>query len=182
MATRIQNNRHTGEGNSRYIPLAAVDISSIDAPAPVLRHVRSLADSVGHGLGHQAIGDAHACQIAMACNSRRMPRVARPRRGAAPLTPRSISISRGDCNAQSATRWLKPCGTRYNAPCPCVRLRTQQTMSVPKETDQTTISPPSATGPAGPLLEGKAGGFYLLSLLANGEPRGLPGTTTERVS
>lgn len=44
------------------------------------------------------------------------------------------------------------------------------------------VSPPSATGPAGPVLEGKAGGFYLLSLLANGEPRGLPGATIERVS
>ncbi len=55
-------------------------------------------------------------------------------------------------------------------------------MSVSKETDQPSVSPPSATGPAGPLLEGKAGGFYLLSLLANGEPRGLPGATIERVS
>ena len=55
-------------------------------------------------------------------------------------------------------------------------------MSVSKETDQPPVSPPSATGPAGPLLEGKAAGFYLLSLLANGEPRGLPGATIERVS
>lgn len=60
--------------------------------------------------------------------------------------------------------------------------RPQQTMSVSKKTDQTTVSPPSATGPAGALLEGKAGGFYLLSLLANGEPRGLPGATIEKVS
>jgi len=55
-------------------------------------------------------------------------------------------------------------------------------MSVSKETDQPPVSPPSATGQAGPLLEGEAAGFYLLSLLANGEPRGLPGTTVERVS
>lgn len=55
-------------------------------------------------------------------------------------------------------------------------------MSVSKETDQPPVSPPSATGPAGPLLEGKAGGFYLLSLLANSEPRGLPGAIIERVS
>lgn len=44
------------------------------------------------------------------------------------------------------------------------------------------VSPPSATGPAGPVLEGKVGGFYLLSLLANGEPRGLPGATIDSVS
>ena len=55
-------------------------------------------------------------------------------------------------------------------------------MSLSKETDQTTVSPPSGTGPAGALLEGKAGGFYLLSLLANGEPRGLPGSSIEKVS
>ena len=44
------------------------------------------------------------------------------------------------------------------------------------------VSPPSATGPSGAVLEGKVGGFYLLSLLANGEPRGLPGATIESVS
>ena len=52
-------------------------------------------------------------------------------------------------------------------------------MTVPQDS---IVSPPSATGPAGPVLEGKVGGFYLLSLLANGEPRGLPGATVERVS
>lgn len=55
-------------------------------------------------------------------------------------------------------------------------------MSVSKETDQAPVSPPSATGPAGALLEGKAGGFYLLSLLASGESRGLPGASIEKVS
>ncbi|MEQ1612055.1 MAG: hypothetical protein ABL904_04830 [Hyphomicrobiaceae bacterium] len=52
-------------------------------------------------------------------------------------------------------------------------------MTVPQ---YSIVSPPSATGPAGPVLEGKVGGFYLLSLLANGEPRGLPGATIEAVS
>ena len=47
-------------------------------------------------------------------------------------------------------------------------------MTVPQDS---IVSPPSATAPAGPMLEGKAGGFYLLLLLANGEPRGLPGAT-----
>lgn len=55
-------------------------------------------------------------------------------------------------------------------------------MSVSEETSQPTVSPPSATGAAGPVLEGNVGGFYLLSLLANGEPRGLPGATAESVS
>ncbi|HEY2382322.1 MAG TPA: hypothetical protein VGK48_14180 [Terriglobia bacterium] len=36
---------------------------------------------------------------------------------------------------------------------------------------------PAATGPAGPLFEGQVGAYYLLSMLAGGEPRGLPGTT-----
>jgi hypothetical protein len=37
--------------------------------------------------------------------------------------------------------------------------------------------PPSATGPAGALFEGRVGAFYFLSLLAGGEPRGLPGAS-----
>lgn len=43
-------------------------------------------------------------------------------------------------------------------------------------------SPPSATGPAGSVLEGNVGGYYLLALLAMGEPRGLPGATIQGVS
>src|SRR5580700_8170632 len=42
-------------------------------------------------------------------------------------------------------------------------------------------SSPAATGPAGPLFEGQVGAYYLLSVLAGGEPRGLPGTTVTRV-
>src|SRR5437867_5451694 len=40
---------------------------------------------------------------------------------------------------------------------------------------------PAATGPAGPLFEGQVGAYYLLSMLAGGEPRGLPGTTVNRI-
>ena len=40
---------------------------------------------------------------------------------------------------------------------------------------------PAASGPAGPHFEGQVGAFYLLSLLARAEPRGLPGTTIDRV-
>ena len=42
-------------------------------------------------------------------------------------------------------------------------------------------SSPAATGPAGPLFEGQVGAYYLLSMLAGGEPRGLPGTTVTRI-
>jgi hypothetical protein len=36
-------------------------------------------------------------------------------------------------------------------------------------------APPAAAGPAGARFEGKVGAFYFLALLADGEPRGLPG-------
>lgn len=42
-------------------------------------------------------------------------------------------------------------------------------------------TPPAAAGPAGPRFEGKVGAFYLLSLLACGEPRGLPGASVKTV-
>lgn len=41
---------------------------------------------------------------------------------------------------------------------------------------------PAATGNAGPQFEGKVGAFYLLSLLAASEPRGLPGATIRSVA
>lgn len=41
---------------------------------------------------------------------------------------------------------------------------------------------PAATGPAGPYFESQVGAHYLLSMLALAEPRGLPGTTIERVT
>jgi hypothetical protein len=43
------------------------------------------------------------------------------------------------------------------------------------------IAPPAATGNAGPQFEAGVGAFYLLSLLAGSEPRGLPGATIRTV-
>jgi hypothetical protein len=43
------------------------------------------------------------------------------------------------------------------------------------------IAPPSATGNAGPQFEAKIGAFYVLSLLARSEPRGLPGAVVRAV-
>jgi hypothetical protein len=43
------------------------------------------------------------------------------------------------------------------------------------------IAPPASTGNAGPYFEAKVGAFYLLSLLAESEPRGLPGATVRAV-
>jgi hypothetical protein len=43
------------------------------------------------------------------------------------------------------------------------------------------VSPPAATGNAGPQFEGKVGASYLLSLLIGSEPRGLPGATIRTV-
>ena len=42
-------------------------------------------------------------------------------------------------------------------------------------------SSPASTGPAGARFEGQVGAHYLLTLLAHAEPRGLPGTTIDRV-
>jgi hypothetical protein len=43
------------------------------------------------------------------------------------------------------------------------------------------IAPPAGTGNAGPQFEAKVGAFYVLSLLAGSEPRGLPGATIRSV-
>ncbi|MGE3647652.1 MAG: hypothetical protein AB7G10_04900 [Reyranellaceae bacterium] len=43
-------------------------------------------------------------------------------------------------------------------------------------------SSPAATGPAGARFEGQVGAHYLLTMLAHAEPRGLPGTTIDRIS
>ncbi len=40
---------------------------------------------------------------------------------------------------------------------------------------------PSSSGPAGPLFEGQVAAHYLLTMLAEAEPRGLPGVAIERV-
>src|SRR5262249_24040538 len=42
-------------------------------------------------------------------------------------------------------------------------------------------SSPASTGPAGARFEGQVGAHYLLTMLAHSEPRGLPGTTIDRV-
>jgi hypothetical protein len=43
------------------------------------------------------------------------------------------------------------------------------------------VSSPASSGPAGSLFEGQVGAFYLLSLLTDSWPRGLPGTTIDRI-
>lgn len=43
------------------------------------------------------------------------------------------------------------------------------------------MSSPSSTGPAGAHFEAQVGAHYLLTMLINAEPRGLPGTTIDRV-
>jgi hypothetical protein len=40
---------------------------------------------------------------------------------------------------------------------------------------------PSSTGPAGALFEGQVGAHYLLTMLAEADPRGMPGMVIERV-
>jgi hypothetical protein len=43
------------------------------------------------------------------------------------------------------------------------------------------VTSPASSGPAGSLFEGQVAAHYLLSMLAGSQPRGLPGTTIERV-
>lgn len=43
------------------------------------------------------------------------------------------------------------------------------------------VSSPASSGPAGSHFEGQVGAFYLLSLLAGTEPRGLPGMIIDRI-
>ncbi len=43
------------------------------------------------------------------------------------------------------------------------------------------MASPASSGPAGSLFESQVGAYYLLSLLAGSEPRGLPGWTVARV-
>ena len=45
----------------------------------------------------------------------------------------------------------------------------------------TTASSSASSGPAGRHFEGQVGAYYLLSMLSNSEPRGLPGTSIYRV-
>ena len=50
-----------------------------------------------------------------------------------------------------------------------------------RDNGATTGSSPASTGPAGSHFEGQVGAHYLLSLLTNAEPRGLPDTLIDRV-
>lgn len=43
------------------------------------------------------------------------------------------------------------------------------------------VAPPAATANAGPQFEAKVGAFYLLALIAESEPRGLPGATIRTI-
>lgn len=53
-------------------------------------------------------------------------------------------------------------------------------MSITANNERATS--PLASGPAGSHFEGQIGAFYLLSMLSSAPPRGLPGTTIERVA
>jgi hypothetical protein len=44
-----------------------------------------------------------------------------------------------------------------------------------------TATSPASSGPAGPHFEAQVAAYYLLSLLTGAEPRGLPGTTIDRI-
>ena len=54
-------------------------------------------------------------------------------------------------------------------------------MANTKVINQAGAASPSASGPAGALFEGQVGAHYLLTMLAEGGPRGLPGVLVERV-
>jgi hypothetical protein len=63
-----------------------------------------------------------------------------------------------------------------------IAFRTKQEHYTPVTSPSTKqAAAPAATGNAGPQFETKVGAFYLLSLLAAGEPRGLPGATVRTV-
>jgi hypothetical protein len=45
----------------------------------------------------------------------------------------------------------------------------------------TKAASPTATGPSGAHFEAKVGAYYLLALLLDAEPRGLPGARIQRI-
>ena len=54
---------------------------------------------------------------------------------------------------------------------------------VPKsKAKKQSATSPASSGPAGPHFEGQVGASYLLCMLAGSEPRGMPGTTIDRVA
>lgn len=54
-------------------------------------------------------------------------------------------------------------------------------MSNSQPSTKQTAASPSASGPAGALFEGQVGAHYLLTMLAEADPRGLPGVAVQRV-
>ena len=54
-------------------------------------------------------------------------------------------------------------------------------MEVGRERRAKRAASPASTGPSGPHFEGQVGAHYLLSMLAGAEPRGLPGTSIQRI-
>jgi hypothetical protein len=67
--------------------------------------------------------------------------------------------------------------------CPLLLLQLgEPDFGLLNETDvATTAVSPAASGPAGTSFEGQVGATYLLTMLIGAEPRGLPGTTIDRV-
>jgi hypothetical protein len=59
--------------------------------------------------------------------------------------------------------------------------RTPGSESIESQTNTASAASPAATGPAGSQFEAKVGAFYILSLISNGEPRGLPGAIINSV-
>ncbi|MFG1188443.1 hypothetical protein [Xanthobacter flavus] len=55
-------------------------------------------------------------------------------------------------------------------------------MSKESTADDSSGSSPAGRGGAGVYIEGELGAFYLLAMLADSEPRGLPGSRLDRVS
>jgi hypothetical protein len=45
-----------------------------------------------------------------------------------------------------------------------------------------TVASPASSGPAGTVFEGQVGAHYLLTMLADAEPRGLPGCLVTKVA
>lgn len=64
-----------------------------------------------------------------------------------------------------------------------MRVPTCENRSAMKHASQVVgnASSPAASGPAGSHFEGQVGAAYLLALLTGSEPRGLPGTTIDRI-
>lgn len=54
-------------------------------------------------------------------------------------------------------------------------------MTISQPASEPAAASPSASGPAGALFEGQVGAHYLLTMLAEADPRGLPGVVAERV-